>query len=248
MSYSSSNEFVELLDEFSHDFRTPLGNIRLAADVLMSQQSADDREGAASLGAILKAEAGRLQRMVNTLQEWSRLHTDRSLRRQWHAAEAVVDAAQKQLGAIIESRSVDVSAQPEQARVHADQRWVTSLLAHLIDVVARGSSEDDAPIHVQIIADEHGCQIQLAARGGPWATQPRTPLDAGEARQIGQQAAPGVGLALVVAAQIVEAHGGQIWASRGAQPRSMAFVCRLPNDDEPPAEIGHDSDASAATI
>jgi two-component system, OmpR family, sensor histidine kinase KdpD len=247
MSCSPSNQIVELIDEFSHEFRTPLGNIMLAADVLVAGDGAARPDTLASLGSILGAEAVRLARMLETLVDWERLQLAQPLQRQWHVVDDLIGAAVRELGVLIEARHVEVSTEPEVAMVHGDDVRVVSLITQLIDAVAHYGREDES-IQVEVVAGKQHCLVAVSTGGRRSAESGANSLGVDEAIAIGQRAAPGAGLGLVVAAQIVEAHGGEIWVEHDAQRRTLAFGCRLPNDGEPPDDMPDDSDAQSGAI
>jgi signal transduction histidine kinase len=111
-------------------------------------------------------------------------------------------------------------------RVAADRGRLQGALRVLLWVVRR-ASDLHAPLYVTVASDEEHALVELDARGAAAAVEGLERLPAvgyGLAEPVG---APGDSLALRVAAQVAEIHGGQLHAAQRAG-EGERFVLALP--------------------
>lgn len=221
-----ADDVASLLSAFSHDFATPLANIKLAAEVLVSAEGRIAQDKLVQLGQNISTEADRLRRMIDTLLEWNRLETGkRQLRLEWHLVEDLVGSALRRLGPLLDDQQVVVTIEPDLAFIRGDEVLVEAVLVNLLDNAAHCTPKT-SPVEVRVEADDTQCRVEILDAGPSFEDEEEVFVDARCSARTGQTSAPGGGLGLVVSRRIIEAHGGQIWArNRNDQPgAAFAFV------------------------
>lgn len=213
-----------VLRAVSHDLRTPLTAIRVAAEGLSSPTldlSPDDR--AALLEAIL-AETSRLQRVVGDLLDLSRLQAGvaRPDPDVWTLDE-LFSQALGGLGGAADRVEVDLPEDTPPVRVDAVQ--IERVLVNLLDNALK-FSPPDAEVALAVSREDGGVVVRIADRGPGLLDddlervfEPFHTGAAGERR--------GSGLGLAIARGFAEANGGRVWAEPGS-PIGATFALALP--------------------
>lgn len=206
----------------SHDLRAPLRAIAGFAARLADSRVAEDPAASADLARI-RAAAARAEHLVDELLElsWASRQAyrdedvDISLLGEWVAAE-LRDADPK--------REATIEVSPGlQAR--GDEHWLRRLLQKLFDNAWKFSSERerveiamDGTISDGILAlsiRDHGCGFDMRYAGKLF--QPFQKLH-------GSEQGGGNGLGLAIAKQVVDRHGGRLWADSQPGEGSTFFV------------------------
>jgi two-component system sensor histidine kinase KdpD len=215
----ASDDAAALLDAFSHDVSTPLANIKLGAEVLVSAGGRLSQEQLVDIGSNVSSEADRLRRMIDTLIEWSRIElAAHPMNQQWLLAEDLVGAALRGLKPFLDDQEVVVTIEPDMAFVRGDDVLIETVLENLIDSAARCTPSGEA-IEVVVRADDSGCTFEV--------------IDGDHAE------APEGGLGWTLSRKIVEAHGGEIWTRKpnDASGAVFAFVLGYGGESPPHAPI-----------
>jgi two-component system sensor histidine kinase KdpD len=215
-----------VLQAVSHDLRSPLTAIRVAAESLQSPTlSLDDADRAALLETV-RVEAERLERVVANLLDLSRLqagaaHPNREL---W-AVDELLARALDQLGA--DSARVELSVPPEVPVLEVDALQIERVLVNFLENSLRFSPPGDV-VHVRVTTTRKEVILRIVDRG------PGIPESELERvfEPFHQAAAPeelrGTGLGLAIAKGFAEANGGRVWAeSHPGQGASFALALPL---------------------
>jgi nitrogen-specific signal transduction histidine kinase len=217
----------------SHEFRSPLTAIRQMAEMLQGHRVPSDERRHTYYG-MLAGEAGRLQRLVETLLNFGRIEAGAERYRFTDLDAAalvreVVDDVGPQAREM--GKTIEVEGPSADIRVRADHAALSVALRNLIDNAIK-YSPGEPTIWVRWQRDREGAAISVIDRGvGIPRSEQRTIFgkfvrgrDAIEANIKGT----GVGLAIVQ--QIVTAHGGEIRLD--SEPgRGSAFTLLLPATD-----------------
>jgi signal transduction histidine kinase len=219
----------ELIGDVAHELRTPLATLRGYLEGLLDGvvQPSDET------WARLHDETGRLQRLVDDLQELSRAEA-RQLSLQ-PSRLSVMDLVHNAVGRV-ESAYADkgvalaTDVPPGLADVYADGdraiQVVTNLLGNALRYTAAGGS-----VRVAAMQGSHG-QLPLSVSdtgaGIPAEHLPRIferfyRVDKSRSRALG-----GSGIGLTIARALVEAMGGRIWAASPGAGRGATFTFTLP--------------------
>lgn len=219
-----------VLRAVSHDLRTPLTAIRVAAEGLSNPSldlSFDDRS---ALLATIKVEAIRLQRVVGDLLDLSRLEagateTDPDV---WMIDELV---AQVLDGLGVDGDRVDVALPPESPLVRVDAVQVERVLANLVENALK-FSPPETRVRIEVASDGHEGLIRVVDEG------PGVALDSLDAvfepfRTSANGGHQGTGLGLAIARGFAEANGGRVWIEPPGTRKGTTFVLALPKVETP---------------
>jgi two-component system OmpR family sensor kinase len=204
----------ELLANVSHELRTPLARIRLALDLADGGDPAAARESLRDIAGDL----AELERLVEDVLTTSRLDLAQGragettpLRREPVEIPALLDRAASRMRAAHPGREVRVERDGEGPVISADPALLRRALDNLLDNAAL-HSEADRPIVLAARGDETGWALAVIDRGVGMSPQDQARLftpfyrsDRSRSRATG-----GLGLGLVLARRIVEAHGGTL--------------------------------------
>jgi two-component system sensor histidine kinase KdpD len=210
-----------LLRAVSHDLRSPLTAILASADALASPGLRLEAEDRLALAETIRAEATRLDRVVEQLPPLSRLEAGvaEPHRELWHVDELVSQAL---AGLGSEAARIRLDIGSETPPVEVDAAQVERVLANLLENALRYSPA--------------GSQVLL--RTEPGATELRIHvIDLGAGLPDKQrealfqpfrrgQAGHGSGLGLAIARGFAEANGGRLWAQD--DPGGGHLVLSLP--------------------
>jgi signal transduction histidine kinase len=198
-----------LLQDISHELRSPLTRIRFAVALT---RSAEDREKAAD---DLEREVVRLTELVNGLLAVTRLESDPNAR-----GNELCDLMEL-VARIVDECVLDVEAHHCRLRMEIKGRPVvrgdSELLRRAIENVVRNAiryspSESEVRISVGIVGDRARIDVRDLGPGVPKELLPKIfqPFFRVDSSRSG--ATGGAGLGLSIAQRAVSAHGGRIWA------------------------------------
>ncbi|HEX2989783.1 MAG TPA: GAF domain-containing protein [Anaerolineales bacterium] len=205
-----------------HDLRSPLANIVSSLDVLYSMVPEDDRETVESILKIAENSTDRIQRLVSSLLDVSRLESGQPV-----ADQKVVDTMELIRNAI---RDVTPVAGGRQQVLSADlpehlpSIWVDEDMARrvLINLMENASKFSPARGSIQVGALEDGDFVHMWVKdngpGIPTAEQER--IFDKFTRLRGDSKPGGLGIGLAFCRLAVQGHGGRIWVE--SEPGSGA--------------------------
>ncbi len=218
----------QLIGDVTHELRTPLTAIQGYMEGLMDGVLPADE----STYQIVSAEAGRLKRLVDDLQELSRIEAGAfELHRQALDIASLLQRACLRLERQYAEKGVQLTADlPENLPpVWADEdrlnQVLTNLLGNALQYTPAGGS-------VHLSASVHGSQLTvtvsdtgvgIAAEHLPHLFTRFYRVDKSRSRAGG-----GSGIGLTIARHLVEAHGGRIWAESQGLGKGSAFSFSLP--------------------
>src|SRR5581483_4301924 len=216
-----------LLRAVSHDLRSPLTAILASADALASPGLALEESDRLELADAIRAEATRLDRVVEQLLDLSRLESGAAEphRELWHVDELVGQA----LVGLGEARRVELEIPPDSPPVEVDAAQVERVLANLLENALRYSPAGSR-VHVRAEPGATELRLHVVDRGPGLPADQRDalfkPFERGENGR-------GSGLGLAIAQGFAEANGGRLWAQD--DPAGGHLVLALPLADRPAA-------------
>ncbi|MGD0295769.1 MAG: ATP-binding protein [Bryobacteraceae bacterium] len=199
-----------LLDALAHEFKTPLTSIKAASTALLSSNALKP-EQQRELLSIVDEETDRLSVLVTEAIQMARIEAGRVvLRRESHSVEELVESVLNKLRTVVEDRKVRVNIAPGLPRVWVDGELIEVALRQLVDNALKYSPAG-SPVSLAAESKDGRVIVSVSDRGPgiPEAEQSRIFekfYRAEASRQI-----PGAGLGLVIAREIIHAHGGEIW-------------------------------------
>jgi len=228
----------ELLANVSHELRTPLARIRVALGIAAEGDATVIQSYLAEIGTDLDE----LERLVDDVLTAARLELAAGresggrppVRRELIAAREGAKAAASRFRALHPGRELKVSLSDDEAVVQADPTLLRRALDNLLNNAAK-YSEKTLPVELSaevkngrwlVAVRDHG--IGISAEDLPRLFTPFFRTDRSRARGTG-----GVGLGLVLARRIVEAHGGRLTAE---SQEGQGSVFRIEVPLEPAAQ------------
>ena len=199
-----------ILRAVSHDLRSPLTAIRVAAESLTSsslQLSAEDRRRQLET---LRVETRRLDRLVTNLLDFSRLEAGAARQRtELVAVDELIGQALS--GVDADPVPVEVKLPREIPFVEVDSAQVERALVNLL-ANAQRFAPMGTPVTVTVSAGDEEVILRIA-NNGP-AIQPHDLDRVFEpfVRLAGDDDREGSGLGLAIARSFAEANGGRVWA------------------------------------
>ena len=221
-----------LLSSVSHDLRTPLGAITGATSALLDDERLLRSEPGRDLLTTVYEEAVRLNRLVGSLLDMTRLEAGAvAANKEWQPLEEVIGAALTRRADELAGHQVTVTVDYTLPLVEIDSVLIEQALGNILENAAR-HTPPGTEIEVEARPLEDGVEIQVADRGPG--------LLAGEESQVFEKfyrgtagRTGGAGLGLAVVRGIIEVHGGRVWAERRDGGGSV-FHIFLPIAANPP--------------
>jgi PAS domain S-box-containing protein len=241
------NEFISVV---SHELRTPLASIRGALGLLAAGVLKDKPATAQQMLDIASIDTERLVRLVNDILDLERFEAGKViLHREWCEAATLVQQAIKTLQPLAEEHGITLVCQPIATQIFADRDRIIQTLVNLLGNAIK-FSEPNSTVWLSAEGLEAGSQgvpptvrfaVKDQGRGIPADQVEKIfgrfqQVDASDSRQKG-----GTGLGLAICRNIVQQHGGKIWAESVLGEGSV-FYFTLPllepvaDADRPPAK------------
>jgi len=223
-----------LLSSVSHDLRTPLASIKIAAETLVAELPAMSHEECLELSSMLLDESEKLDHMLGNLLDLTRLEDAfMRLNKDWQSLEEIIGAVLTRLENQKGKLPIAVSFAPELPLVQVDAVLIEQLISNLLENAIRYAPGKP----VALLAAQQSGQIQVEIRDNG----PGVPKDLHERVFDKFYRSPGsgdggTGLGLAICKAITEAHGGKIWVE-DAPNGGAAFIFTLPDNwGQPPME------------
>lgn len=209
---------VPWLDRVAHDLRGPLMPLQTASYLLRSGQLEPERQQ--ELCVLIERQTRRLARMIDELGDWSRAN-QHTLLGALEPCEPVLLLDNAIGGAMFANLfRPDIVDDTGEILVHGDPARLTQLLRTLVEYVAAGT---DAPqVRMRIVGER--LQIDVLDPGAaPDPAQLATLLE----EPMPEPFDEGLGLRLLIARAIAEAHAGTLVAQTDAGG-GLHLRCELP--------------------
>src|SRR5581483_1247330 len=209
----------------SHELRTPAAGVLGFLESTLDHWELLDDQARRDAVSRAVANARRLNLLTRDVLDASSAETG-----ELHYSFGPVDVAEEVRSAatavqeLQEERTIEVHAPDEPVWVRADVDRVRQVLMNLLDNAIK-SSPVESPIELDVAADGGVARITVTDHGAGLAADELERVFEKFVRGRGRSG--GVGLGLYVSRQIVEAHGGRIWADN-APGGGAVFVFTLP--------------------
>lgn len=217
-----------LIGDVAHELRTPLTAIKGYAEGLMDGVIPAASESYQQI----HAESERLNRLVDDLQELSRVES-RAAQLDVHPVDSasLIKTVTKRLQHQFDEKRVTLTSSLPREPLHllADEDRVIQILTNLIGNALQYTPENGS-VTVSIVSENDDARISVRDTGAGIPPEHLAKIfdrfyrvDKSRARSRG-----GSGIGLTIAKHLVEAHGGQIWAESAGENKGSVFVFTLP--------------------
>jgi len=218
-----------LIADVSHELRTPLTAIQGSVEGLMDGVLPASDETYEQI----HAEARRLNRLVDDLQELSRVEAHAyELRLEPVELAPLMQTVIKRLGPAAASKNISLTSQLAGTlpKVRGDADRLVQVLSNLVNNALQYTPEGGS---VTISAREVAREVQVSVRDSGVGIGAEHlghvfdrfyRVDKSRSRQAGG----GSGIGLTIARLLVEAHGGRIWAESEGEGKGSVFAFTVP--------------------
>ena len=228
-----TKEAIRIREEFisvaAHDLRTPLTTLYARLQLIERRLGRAERDPAAVLHdlTLVRQAADRLKTLIDRLLDVSRIRSGQlQLEREPTDVAAMIESATLML-AETSGRKITLHASPplKNYRAAVDGVRIEEVVVNLIDNAVKYSPSDTA-IEVELASTPDAIRIAVRDHGPGIRPEERTRIFEPFHRS-STTGAPGVGLGLHIAREIVELHGGTLTVEAPAEGGSL-FVVALP--------------------
>src|SRR6059058_2100917 len=206
---------TEFMQNLSHELATPLTPITGYLKILKSEKTGPMTEPQRRILDSMQTASERLSRTIDNLVDFATLESGGyAIHRDTFdppaAAKAVIEEERPKARA--RRVNLELVAEPGGAG-WGDERKLKQALANVVDNAIKFSPHG-SHVLVRVLADPQRLWFEVYDQGeGMLADEAEKVFDPFfHADRVAEERAPGAGLGLPVAKQIVEAHGGKIWA------------------------------------
>jgi signal transduction histidine kinase len=218
----------QLIGDVSHELRTPLTTIKGSMEALIDGVLPPEPETFEQI----YQEADRLQRLVDDLQELSRVEAGAfQLDLQPLQVSDLLTTTRERLGRQYDEKGVRlvIDLPPDLPEIQADADRLSQVLTNLV-----GNALQYTPSggQVNVSAQRQGGEVLIRVQDSGIGISPENlahvfdrfyRADRSRARISG-----GSGIGLTIARYLVEAHGGRIWAESAGEGQGSIFSIALP--------------------
>lgn len=203
------SDFISMI---SHEFRTTLSGIQGFSELIRDREISSDcvKEFADDIFA----DARRLSRMINELLDLERMKSGRmTLHHEQVDLNAILEAAAERTRSTTQQHTITVQMAEKLPLVSGDSDKLMQVVANLLSNAVKyspvggqivlGSEIEEQQVHVYI--QDHGIGIPHEALEQIFT--PYNRVESSSTRYI-----KGTGLGLPIVRQIVQMHGGRVWA------------------------------------
>ena len=220
----------DFVNNFTHEFKTPLAVIKIASEVLQQPDITQKPERLKNYAGIIGEQTTHLQGQIQRLLEIA--YTDRAalqLEKTDFNITDVINEAINSLQPLIEQNSatVETSFEPGSHIIHADKYYLLLTLINLVENAVKYAARP--VIKITTHTEGHDCCIAITDNGiGIGEEYHKKIFDRffrvtkGELHTV-----KGFGLGLSFVKKVVEAHGGKIEV-KSEQGKGSTFTVRIP--------------------
>jgi two-component system sensor histidine kinase KdpD len=203
-----------LLASLSHDLRTPLTAIRIAASNIRSPELEPAERVEQS--ELILSEVERLARLFQNLLEMARIDAGTiATESRWTHPSEIVAAARDQVEQGLQHHKVEVTIEPD-VPVQVDPRLTATALAHLLENAAQYSPPGSV-VKISARVGDDGLVIQVRDHGPGIAAADLPHLFERFYRgPVAQSRTSGTGMGLWIARGLLAAENGRVWAENCA--------------------------------
>ncbi len=232
----SERLWLALFNSLSHELRTPLASIIGGVTGLLEGGELYSSSTRRELLQTIRQEAERMNRLVGNLLDMARLKSGMlQLNKEWSDIQDIIGVAVSRFGEPLSTRPLKIEIEPGLPLVPADFALIEQVLVNLLDNALK-YSEPGSEIFISARRKGKEIEVVVADRG-----QGIPPEELGQVfdkfyRLKTSRQVSGTGLGLTICKDIVEAHGGRIWAENNPGGGTV-IIFVLPFGDKTPGKI-----------
>ncbi len=209
---------ANFIASISHELRTPLVAIDKSIDLILTNTVGDVPPQQSQLLTIAHRNIKRLSLLINDLLDLSKLEAGKmEFRRQPASIEIVINEAVDSLRTWADTKSISIHREIESGlpEIEIDPNRVIQVLNNLIGNSIKFTPKDGTIIVKAVSRSKENTLIVSVEDNGIGIPKEALPKVFDKFYQTGERTASdisGTGIGLSIAREIVEQHGGKIWA------------------------------------
>jgi two-component system, OmpR family, sensor histidine kinase KdpD len=219
-----------LLASLSHDLKTPLTAVTVAANNLNASWLTPEQRREQT--GIVVSELGRLNHLFRDVVDMAKIETEAVVaEREWVQPAEIAEAAARQVESALDGHRVTIDDEAERAFVKVDPQLTSAALAHLLENAAQYSPAGSAIlVRISVTSNE----LRIAVRDhGPGVVPDE--LDRLFERSYRGAAARrdtfGTGMGLAITRGLLAAEDGRVWAENHPEGGAV-FTISVPADTQ----------------
>jgi signal transduction histidine kinase len=206
---------TEFMQNLSHELATPLTPITGYLKILQSGKAGALSEAQVKILESMTTSGERLSRTIDNLVDFATLESGGySIQRDGFMPQTLAKAVADEEKPKARARRITLELQlVESGPGWGDERKLKQAVGNLLDNAIKFSPHGSSVL-LRVVGDATRLYFEVYDQGeGMLADEAEKVFDPFfHADRVGEERAPGAGLGLPVAKQIIEAHGGKIWA------------------------------------
>jgi two-component system phosphate regulon sensor histidine kinase PhoR len=204
----------DFINNMTHEFKTPIATISLAADTITNSKVINDETGIRHFIALIKKENSRMNKQVETILQIASLDKkEMDFEFEEVSIHALIERAVEtiEIQVLQKEGQIHLNLQAENCMILGDQEHLTNLFHNLLDN-ANKYSPDKPDISVSTINKPNGIQVSVEDKGIGMSKAIQSKIFEKFYRQSSGNIhnVKGFGLGLSYAKAIIEAHKGSI--------------------------------------
>ncbi|MGB3494531.1 MAG: PAS domain S-box protein [Elainellaceae cyanobacterium] len=216
------DEFVSVV---SHELRTPLTSIYGALAILASEKLGPLPSHAHEFLEMSLNNTQRLTRLINDVLSLERIESGRVIlcRQNCHLSDVIVQAIQA-VQPMADAQNIQLIVEPTQLTVWVDSDHIIQVVSNLLSNAIK-FSPPQTTVWLSAAKQDHDIWVRIKDQGRGIPADKLDSIferfqqvDASDSRQLG-----GTGLGLAICKNIVQRHGGKIWAESSPGVGSTFF-------------------------
>jgi len=228
-----------LFNSISHDLRTPLASIIGAVTSLM-EENGDSIYTPKARNDLLQTVfqgADRMDRFINNLLDMARLEAGvLKLNKEWCDIEDIIGVAVGRMEALLGQRSFLMKIETDMPMIEVDFVLIEQVLVNLLDNALKYSESGNA-VSVTAWHSNAEIMVEVANEGQTIPTGDLEKIFDKFYRLSSSRLVSGTGLGLAICKEIIELHGGRIWAENKSET-AVRITFALPANEKVPDKGG----------
>lgn len=224
---------TNLLRAISHDLRTPLTGIVGASGVILDNLEQLDKSNIGKLISDINEEALWLNNLVENILNMTRIGEGKLLlEKNYEVVDDVICEAIKHISKLAKTRTISVSMPEEVETLLMDGKLIVQVLINLLDNAIK-HTPDNCSIFLRVFTRRNYAVFEVADNGKGIDKNIENSLFYSFVTFTSKiiDGKRGMGLGLTICKAIIEAHGGEIFASRAPEGGAL-FTFTLPLTEE----------------
>ena len=229
----------EFVSKVSHELRTPIVAMQHALSILVDEIAGPLTEEQKRFTTLTQRNLQRLNALINDLLDLSKLEAKKmELRPAFTALGPLISGVCETLEAWAQSKAITLTRRVPEGlpNVICDSARVTQVLTNLMGNAIKFTPKQGRITVEARLAGDGGVEVSVADTGVGIAKGDLPKLFS-KFQQVGERTASdisGTGLGLAISKEIIELHGGRIWAESDEGRKGTRFTFSLPLEADQP--------------